>query len=149
MIDFNLNQKFDVIICMFSSIGYLKTYDNLEKALNNFSRHLNKGGVAIIEPWFTKKDYEIGRPGMVVYDSDDVKIARLNVAMAKGNISIMEMHHLIAERGKPVKSIVSKEELGMFETPAFLKIMKRAGFSAKFIDKKPWERRGIFVGIKK
>ena len=86
---------------------------------------------------------------MVVYDSDDVKIARLNVAMAKGNISIMEMHHLIAERGKPVKSIVSKEELGMFETPAFLKIMKRAGFSAKFIDKRPWEGRGIFVGIKK
>ena len=149
MIDLNLNQKFDVIICMFSSIGYLKTYDNLEKALNNFSRHLNKGGIAIIEPWLTKKAYEIGRPGMVVYDSDDVKIARLHVAMAKGSISIMEMHHLIAERGKPVKNIVSKEELGMFETPAFLKIMKKAGLSSRFIDKRPWERRGIFVGIKR
>ncbi len=149
MIDLHLNQKFDIIICMFSSIGYLKTYGKLEKALNNFSRHLNKGGVVIIQPWLTKRAYKIGRPSMQVYDSEDIKIARLNVSMAKGNISILEMHHLIAERGKPVKNIVSREELGMFETPVFLNMMERAGFNAKFIDKKPWELRGILIGIKR
>ena len=149
MIDFNLNQKFDVITCMFSSIGYLKTYDNLEKTLNNFSRHLNKVGVLVIEPWFTKRGYKVGKPGMVVYDGDDIKIARLNVSMAKGNISIMEMHHLIAERGRPVKNIASKEELGMFEIPVFLKMMRKAGLSARFIDKKPWEGRGILIGVKR
>ena len=29
MVDFDLNIEFDVILCLFSSIGYVKTYDNL------------------------------------------------------------------------------------------------------------------------
>ena len=31
MIDMDLGKKFDVITCLFSSIGYVKTYSNLEQ----------------------------------------------------------------------------------------------------------------------
>ncbi len=34
MIHFNLKTEFDVILCLFSSIGYVKTYSNLEKTMN-------------------------------------------------------------------------------------------------------------------
>jgi len=33
MIDMELGQLFDVITCLFSSIGYVKTYANLKKTL--------------------------------------------------------------------------------------------------------------------
>ena len=38
MLNLNLGREFDVIICLFSSIGYVKTYANLRKTINNF-RH--------------------------------------------------------------------------------------------------------------
>src|SRR3989338_3363014 len=40
MTNFNLHQKFDVITCLFSSIGYVRTYDNIIKTINNFQKHL-------------------------------------------------------------------------------------------------------------
>ncbi|MBV8803358.1 MAG: class I SAM-dependent methyltransferase, partial [Gammaproteobacteria bacterium] len=54
MTQFDLGKKFDVILCLFSSIAYIKTYKNLNKTIKNFSEHLKKGGVVIIEPWFTE-----------------------------------------------------------------------------------------------
>ena len=60
MTNLNLNRKFDVIISLFSSIGYVKTYENLEKTIKNISRHLKPGGFVIIEPWLTKAKFKIG-----------------------------------------------------------------------------------------
>ena len=40
MINFNLNRKFDIITCLFSSICYVKTYANLHKTINNFAKHM-------------------------------------------------------------------------------------------------------------
>jgi len=77
MITMNLNKKFDVITCLFSSIGYVKTYPNLQKAMKSFAKHLKTGGVVIIEPWFTKSAYKAGTPHMTTYESKDIKIARL------------------------------------------------------------------------
>ncbi|MFW9949702.1 MAG: class I SAM-dependent DNA methyltransferase, partial [Candidatus Thorarchaeota archaeon] len=100
MINFNLKTSFDVIICLFSSIGYVKTYSNLERTIKNFANHLKKGGVLIVEPWFTKSTFWVGEPGMTTYDGKDVKIARLNTTKVEGDLSIMEMHYLIAKRNE-------------------------------------------------
>ena len=35
---FRMNKQFDVIVCLFGAIAHLKTYGNLEKTINNFSR---------------------------------------------------------------------------------------------------------------
>ena len=62
MISMDLGRQFDVITCLFSSIGYVKSYSYLEKTLHSFYNHLCSGGVAVIEPWFTKDVYDVGRP---------------------------------------------------------------------------------------
>jgi ubiquinone/menaquinone biosynthesis C-methylase UbiE len=160
MINFKLNRKFDVIVCLFSSIGYVKTYENLEKTLKNFSKHTKPGGIVIIEPWFTKAEYRLGEPHLAVFQSNDIKIARANVTKARGMVSILERHNLIAEKNKDVRYFVSTDELGMFETSKFLKLMKSAGFNATFLKSlslyksKKKERlagyriKGLYVGIK-
>ena len=126
MIDFNLKTEFDIIICLFSSIGYVKTYSNLEKTLKNFANHLKNGGLLIIEPWFTKSAFWVGVPGMTTYDGEDVKIARLNTTRVEGDLSIMEMHYLIAERNGDIKHFVDIHELGLFETDKTLEFMQKA-----------------------
>ena len=148
MVNMDLGKSFDVITCLFSSIGYVKTYSNLEKTLNGFSRHLFSGGVAIIEPWFTKDVYSVGRPSMTVYEDDDLKIARVNVSEIDGDVSVMDMHYLIAERGKKVKHFVDRHELGLFEIDKTLEIMKEVGFDALYLPDGLMENRGLYIGKK-
>lgn len=58
MITLQLKKQFDIITCLFSSIGYVKTYENLEKSMNSFAKQLKVGGVVIIEPRFTAETYK-------------------------------------------------------------------------------------------
>src|SRR6266581_5915433 len=52
MSDFHLLHRYDAVLCLFSSIGYLKTLDRVGQALIRFREHLAPGGVIVIEPWF-------------------------------------------------------------------------------------------------
>jgi len=145
----NLGKRFDVITCLFSSIGYVKTYSNLRRTINTFARHLKKGGIMLIEPWFTKSTYMVGSPHISTYDGKEIKIARLNISEIRGNLSVMDMHYLIAEKDKGVKHFVDRHELGLFEVDETLRIMKAAGLQSKFLKHGLMQDRGMFVGIKK
>jgi ubiquinone/menaquinone biosynthesis C-methylase UbiE len=148
MITMNLNKKFDVITCLFSSIGYVKTYENLKKTINNFANHLNIGGIVIIEPWLTKSVYKVGQPSMTTYDGEDIKIARLNTTNLKDDLSTMEMHYLMVKKGEEVKYFKDYHELGLFDTDKTIEIMENANFEVKSFEKGLMVDRGIFIGIK-
>ena len=148
MIHFDLGKKFDVIICLFSSIGYVKTYENLSKTIRNFAQHLKKGGVLIIEPWFTKTSYITGLPSMTIYDGDNIKISRLCICKKRGLVSVMDMHYLIAEKNKNVKHFIERHELAMFEINRVLDIMNKEGLKARFLNNGLMKGRGIYIGVK-
>lgn len=148
MVNLNLKKEFDVIVCLFSSIGYVKTYANLKKTIEGFAKHLKQGGVVIIEPWFTKEVYIVDTPHMTTYDGKDIKIARLSVSKAKGIVSIMDMNYLIAERGKDVKHFVDRHELGMFDIERMKEIMEKSGLKTKFVTSDRKNNRGLLVGVK-
>ena len=149
MIDFKLKKRFDVILCLFASICYTKTYPNLRKAMENFYIHLNKGGVLIFDPWLDGPVYRVGEPVMSVYDGKDIKIALLSVQNIKNGMTHEVMHFLVAERGKKVKHFAVTEVGGLFEKKKVLAIMKNAGFDAKYIKKGLSPGLGLYVGIKK
>jgi len=148
MIDFNLKKEFDVILCLFSAIGYVKTYSNLEKTILNFSNHLKKGGVLVIEPWLTKSVWRAGEPGMTTYDGKDVKIARVNNTKIEGDLSIMDMHYLIAEKNADVIYYVDTHELGLFEIDRTLEFMDIAGLQSEFLEDGLMGDRGLYIGVK-
>jgi len=148
MTELNLGKQFDVITCLFSSLGYVKTYAKLKKTIQEFVKHLKTGGVVLIEPWFTKSTFIEGYPSMTTYDGRDVKIARLCVSKTKGNLSVHDMNYLIAERGKGVTHFVDRHEMGLFEIDKTLTIMEKAGLQAKFLKKGLMKDRGLFLGIK-
>jgi ubiquinone/menaquinone biosynthesis C-methylase UbiE len=102
MVSLELCRQFDVVLCLFSSIGYVRTRARLRKTLSNLARHLKAGGVVIIEPWWSKSSYKPGAVTMTTVGNDDVKIARQSVAKVRGNLSIMDMHYLVGERNKAV-----------------------------------------------
>ncbi len=81
MSDFALNKKYDVVICLFSSIGYLKTFEEIVSALKCFNQHLNFNGLLILEPWFTSDNFYKGMISMTTYDKEDIKICRINQSL--------------------------------------------------------------------
>ncbi len=149
MIEMNLDRKFDVILCLFSSIGYVKTYQNLTKTIQNFAEHLKVGGVMIIEPWLTETVYMTGLPSMTIYDGEGIKIARLCVCQKRGILSVMDMHYLIAKKNQKMKHFVERHELAMFNVDRMLSIMNKHGLQAKFLKNGLMKDRGLYIGIKK
>jgi ubiquinone/menaquinone biosynthesis C-methylase UbiE len=148
MVTLNLGKKFDVITCLFSSIGYVKTSADLKRTLQNFARHLKKGGVVIIEPWLTKEMFKKGLPHMTTYGDDRIKIARLDVSKARGNVSVLDMYYLVAEKNETVKHFVDRHELAMFEPQQILRFMRQAGLRARFIQNGLMKGRGLYIGVK-
>ncbi|MDA3837232.1 MAG: methyltransferase domain-containing protein [Nanoarchaeota archaeon] len=49
MTDFNLKKKYDAIICMFAAFNHLTEPDSATKAIKCFEKHLNPGGILLID----------------------------------------------------------------------------------------------------
>src|SRR5690606_35372446 len=48
----DLPGRYDVVTCLFSAIGYVESETALRQAIAGMRRHLNPGGVLIVDPWF-------------------------------------------------------------------------------------------------
>ena len=126
-----------------------QTYKNLEKTIKNFYKHLKKGGVAVIEGFISKSEFKVGHLYMNTYDGEDIKVARIGTSkLKKHGLVFADMHYLVSERDKDIKYFSDRHELGLFDSDKTLKLMKKAGFKAKFLKKGLMKDRGIYVGIK-
>ncbi|RPI17998.1 MAG: class I SAM-dependent methyltransferase [Ignavibacteriae bacterium] len=148
MRNFKLNKQFDAIVCLFSAIAHLKDYNKLEQAISNFSVHLKKGGVLIIEPFVLPKAFTVGEPHALYVDDPELKIARMNISRRRNGIASIHFHFLIANR-KKIEYLNEKHELALYETGKFLSIMKKYNLQSKFTQNGLMKNRGLYIGIKK
>jgi len=146
MLDFSLNHKFDVIICLFSSIGYVRTKPNLVKAIQNMAGHLLPGGVLLVEPWFSSEQWSVGHTHMTVVNRDDLKIARMSRSSRRGNVSIIEFQYLIG-RPKGIEHIIETHKLGLFSNKDHIDAFESAGLKTTH-DTKGLDGRGLYIGTK-
>jgi SAM-dependent methyltransferase len=128
MIDFRLDKSFDIITCFFGSIGHVKSVTNLQKAIGNFKRHLSPEGLLIIEPWHTPDQFKIGRTNLLTVDEPDLKIARCCSSQTKGNLSVLDMHHLVCTPAG-TEHFTECLELGLFEESDYLETLSEGGFT--------------------
>jgi len=146
MADFDLGRLFDVIVCLFSSIGYVKTVARLERALRCMARHLSPGGLVIIEPWFTPEAYHPGTIHATFVDEPDLKIARINVSEQQDRISVLDFHYLVGTPAR-VEYFTEHHELGLFTQEEYLTAFRTAGLEA-FHDPEGLTGRGLYLGIR-
>ena len=143
MCDFDLGRRFDVITNMFSSIGYAETKERLHTALACVERHLKPGGVALIEPWFTRDVYIPGKLHMTTVDKPDLKIARANGAAVDGDVSVIDFHYVIATPEEGARFAREVHRLGMFEIEDYT----AEGMNHEYIENDDW-MRGLHVFTK-
>ena len=143
MTNFDLNRQFDVIVCLFSSIGYVKTKSRLRKAIKTMNRHLFPGGVLLIEPWFTPKQWHPGRAFMTQVNKPDLKIVRMSHSRQRGKISLIEFQYLIGT-SKGIEHQTEIHELGLFTHREYMDAFKATGLKVAY-DPEGLDGRGLYI----
>ena len=149
MINFSLEEEFDVIICLFSSIGYVENFSNLVKTVENFYKHLNDEGLVIVEPRIFRRDFKEGYMGLDTYEDEEIKLARIGTSKVVGSKWLIYLHYLIGKKGeiryaKEVHKMIASD----FED--YIRAFESSGFrDVKFLREDLWNGcRGLFVGTK-
>jgi len=143
MRSFRLGKRYDLIQCLFSSIGYLLTPEDIVAALKCFRVHLAPGGIILVEPWLTPSAYKLGHPHMIAVDQPDLKVCRMNVSGREGDVSVIHFHYLIATPD----GIRHEEEihrLALVSTEKMTSYFHAAGLRCNF-DPVGLFDRGLFV----
>lgn len=145
MRDFDLGQRFDVVTCLFSSIGYIHGVEGLRQTLGSFARHLNPGGIVLLEPWLSPDVIEAGRIGSLFAKEPDLHIARMNLMEVDGQVSRMEFHYLVATPSG-IEHFTEMHELWMFTDAEYRQALEDAGFML-IQEHVELAGRGLYVGM--
>ena len=146
MADFSLRTSFDVVTCLFSSIGYLTSLDRLRRAVRRMTEHVRPGGILLIEPWFSPDQWQDGHIGALFIDKQDVKAARMNVARSEGRISVLEFHYLVTT-SQGVEYFTEEHRLYLFAEGEYRQALAEAGLQIDY-DEEGLEGRGLYIGTK-
>ena len=146
MTSFKLGSQFDVVVSLFSSIGYAKAKSRLQKAIINMNRHLLPGGVLLVEPWFSPEQWKPGGVFTVHVDKPNLRIVRMSHSGQRGKISLLEFQYLIGA-SKGIEHYTEIHELGLFTHKEYMDTFKDAGLNVTH-DAKGLDGRGLYIGTK-
>ena len=135
---FQLEKRYDVVQCLFGSIGYLLTPEDIIAALKCFRSHLAPGGVILVEPWLSAAAYKVGQ-----LHKPDLKVCRMNVSKREGDISILHFHYLIATNER-VRKAEEVHRLALVPAELMAAHFEVAGLRCAF-DSVGLFDRGLFI----
>lgn len=148
--------RYDAVLCLFSSIGYLWPQDRLREGLRRLAALLRPGGMLILEPWVRPEVWEEGRPtlqtaGHPELDATPVEIyvARAGVSSSREvgglRISVMELHYLVARAHHGVEHFVEHHELWLCPMEVLVDAVEQAGLVPRWLDEGLSTGRGLIV----
>jgi SAM-dependent methyltransferase len=147
MLDFDAGRRFDAVTCLFSSVAYMLTLDGLEAAVRNMARHLEPGGVLLIEPWL---DPALWRPGSLhalLVNEPELKVARLSVSDVDGPIARTDMHYLVATPLEGVQYFTEPHELRLYYREEYIGALEAAGLAVEHLEDAGLSGRGLYIGV--
>lgn len=142
--DFTINKQFDAMVCLWGSIGFVRTQERLNQALATFAAHLKPGGILCLPPWSTQEEFE---PKIVVESvrHPGVSLARMeNVKRKTTGLVEVDYYHLIGRDGK-VTCHQQSIDIGLFSRRQYLDAISGAGLELVEDYPGPEVRMGVFV----
>ncbi|MBV2153222.1 bifunctional 2-polyprenyl-6-hydroxyphenol methylase/3-demethylubiquinol 3-O-methyltransferase UbiG [Kitasatospora sp. SUK 42] len=143
--DFRLETRFDVITCLFGSLGYATDAAELHAALAAFARHLTSGGVVAVDPWWFPETYLDG------YVSGDVAtvagrtVARVSHSARAGDACRMDVHYVVADARTGVRHFTETHRISLFPRATYEAAFRAAGLDVTYVPGL-YAGRGLFLG---
>jgi SAM-dependent methyltransferase len=143
MLDFDLGTRYDAVVCLFSTIGYAKTRDYVQRALTRFRQHLADGGIVVVEPWLTPEVVRDGTVFMHTAETDNLKVCRMSRTQLDGRMTRLHFEYLIGRPGQ-VERANEVHELGLFTVEEMREAFRASGLAAEH-DPEGLTGRGLYV----
>jgi SAM-dependent methyltransferase len=143
MSDFHVPHQYNAVLCLFSSIGYLRTLDRVRRALTCFREHLTAGGVVIVEPWFAPGMLDPTRVARHTGEANGIRVCRVSRTQIEGTISRLDFEYEITDTSG-TRRAREVHELGLFTTAELLRTFQEAGLHADH-DPRGLTDRGLYV----
>jgi SAM-dependent methyltransferase len=144
---FALGRTFDVVACLFSSIGYTRSIDELRAAARAMADHLDAGGLLIIDPWFHPDGWRGGQLDHTVAIVDRYQVLRLARSSLDGRMSRVIYHYLVGD-AHGITHFTDVHDMMLFTPDEYADAIRAAGCErVEFIE--GWANgRGRIVAIK-
>lgn len=146
MASFDLGSRYDAAICLFSAVGYMTTVERLHQAIANMARHLEPGGVLIVEPWANATEYAPDQLYARFVDRPDLKLARMAQSWINGSVQSVEVQFLINDPSG-IHHFTETHEFGLFSAEEYAHAFEAAGLSVHH-DPIGLIGRGLYIGVK-
>jgi SAM-dependent methyltransferase len=142
-----LGERFDAVVCLFSSIGYMRSTKELAAATSAMARHLEPGGVLVLDGWVRPDAWIDG--GLTTVETAraaDVTVVRLGRSARQGATTTLELHHLIAT-DDGIEHVVDHHELTLFTPDDYVVALQGAGLAVETAPC-PMPERDRYVGVR-
>lgn len=143
MREFSLPDRYDAVVCMFSSIGYVKTLPALEQTLHTFRRHLAPNGVVIVEPWFPPEVMTSGHQSHRAVEVNGARVERIGTTEIEGRACRLRFDYTV-EQGGQVRRATEIHELGLFTEQETLQAFSAARLTAYHVAASS-TNRGLYI----
>jgi ubiquinone/menaquinone biosynthesis C-methylase UbiE len=142
MDSFDIDERFDAVVCLFSSIGYAS---DLPGAIGSMARHLNPGGVLIVEPWLRPDQWVAGHVQVLDQEADGIRLVRMTMSRVDGSQSVLDMQYLV---GSPsgIEHLVETHRLTMFSLAEYESAFVASDLTFEFDQDGPIGR-GALIGL--
>lgn len=149
MRDFDLGERYDAIICVFSSIGYLESLDDLNRTLQAMARHLKPGGGLLIEPWLTPEAWQSGRNmSTTVSQTLKLEVSRMTIGSLEGDdtlpVSVLEYGYMVGS-AEGIEYFSETHRMSLFSQEQMATALTTAGFEMVYSDE-GLMNRGLYLG---
>jgi SAM-dependent methyltransferase len=126
MRDFDLARRFDVVVCLFSAVAFVRTTDGLRAAVAHMAHHLAPGGVLAVERWFGPGEWKDGHLSIDAVDDPGFKLARMARSGRDGLVSWVDLHYQVLTPDG-LERFDERLELGLFEDAEYADAFAAAG----------------------
>jgi SAM-dependent methyltransferase len=143
MTELQLGMKFDVILCLFSSIGYLLDDESIQAALSHFRNHLEPTGAIFIEPWIEPDAWSDRPPDMVAAEEADRMVCRVMNSRREDDRSFLDAFYLLVNRAE-ITYVTERHQLRLLSRQQWSDFFRSAGLLVEYLPEGLMSR-GLYV----
>lgn len=148
---FDLGRTFDLVTCLFSSIGHVRDESDLDAAIGAMARHVAPGGALLVEPWLTLGPDGDGPQGIRTLDTvttPDGVCARASRSERRGDVLVVEFAWAVATP-TGVHTADESFRMPLFTKERYLAAVATAGLTPSWLDVPALRaQRGLLIGVR-
>ncbi len=140
-----LGKRFDAVVCLFSSIGYVRPLDRMRQAITNMADHLVPDGVLIVEPWLTPQSWDdVHGLDTDEFEDGDRHVVRMANSYREGTVSGFDMHYLDGNQERVIYHF-ERHELELYTIEQYMEAFADANLAVEH-DAHGLIGRGLIIG---